>query len=688
MNEFLVQPANPADLMDTPLGVILAEAMERWQILTGLRADQSTFRFGDLNVRSMNEVMQQMLELEPQGTTTLMLLEIFLRDFLEGKSFTAAAIMKDYAAITDFLRRAEELFSIVQSDRAAAEMGQFRARTIAGLEHYRADRPDVIAMVNDNTILPFLRRDALKSLHGLTPHQFLGGADGEGQARVIEHVYISWDINDLLKGLRDMPVNGIAVVLLRDPANPDRSYFTFAMRNGANVILFTDRTKPVYPGQEDVLAGRGGRGIARAFANRSWANHFPYQLIPTSVDDEGDLHFDRETAPVLAGQTLAPLMRIADLPPHQAIWLTMMLSLINDRFWKQGWRAPELSYTAAMIREKSLLTVDSTGALLPAASGYRAVELDEVTLDEVSAGAMAKQTGRPPINAWLEERYRDKVPHEILNLWRSTPGEALLLPADTDELPHFDQRKQAELMKSARHLPAGVLAVQEGKGSSSWDRIPGHPLQTYSPTEFGTEEELRDDRIFIARSNMAAFIQREANREFKARKDEIAAWYYAALTRNKEGLIDLLARHLAGLPAFEARKNTIRTLHFHPVKSQEWQYYHNFGNVLGEAKYGTYERCCLLTDASSTAFRASFAPRDAGDLARMTGLKVEDLPDVLRNWCWEKAYHGNHLLNRIDPMESKVNDPWMKLPLGANFYLSKRGKAMIDKRATELAEGN
>ena len=245
---------SPLDLASLETAEIVKIALGKWEDLTGIRTDETSFRMRDLDVRDMNKIMVEALKLDPQGTTTYLLLECFLRRYLEEKTFTAASIMKDYAATTAYLKQAEELFSIVQSDRAVELASHFRNRVLAGVRHYKADRPDVIETIESPDDLSFLRRDALYSMENLTAYQFLAGKAEVGHAKVIEHVYMAWNINDLLTSVRDMRMSGIAVVLLRDPAHPDRSYFCFAMRNGENVILFTDKSRP---GAEAVVPPAG-----------------------------------------------------------------------------------------------------------------------------------------------------------------------------------------------------------------------------------------------------------------------------------------------------------------------------------------------------------------------------------------------------------------------------------------------
>lgn len=674
-------PKNPFHLLDKPMPEIVAFALNKWSELTGINASDISFRIGDLGIREMNRMMQKVLELEPEGTTAFMMLEVFLREYLESKTFTASSIMKDYARTTEFLRKAEELFSIVQSDRALEETGFFRQKILIGTASYDADSDDVTKMVNDMDVLPFLRRDALDAVTRLKPFQFLAGEADSKPPQVIRHVYQAWDINELLIALRDMPFSGIAVILIRNPAHADRSYFAFAMRNGGRVIIFADKTRPVYPGQEDALAERGARSAGRRFMERAYRNHFPYQVIKQTFDEKGDVHFEKESSPVLYGKTLVALMPIGTLPPHQVIWITMMLSLIAEKFWTKSWQADSLSYTGAMIQQKSLLVTDRAGNHLPVAAGYRPVGLNDVSVDELDRGNLNSQVQRKEsgINTWLEERYGRSVPPEVINTWFSSSDETLMLPKEIKESRPTWPRSGNEI-SIIRKLSGGIIAAPEQTRLSTWEKAPGYTLQTFSSTDFGTEEELKADRLWIARHNQAKWIQKKADEEFFERKNLIARWYYDGLLANIDGLIAIIASHLAGINRFHAPPGGYRRLVFGEKKSSEFPRDYYYHNTLGVAigRKPTYP--CILTGSASTHYRAFFNPQTADDIALMVGKEIADLPDVLRHWRYEKQYAGNHLLDRLDPVEALVHDPWAKLPLQANLYLSKRGIKIVESR--------
>ena len=669
---------------DRPILDILGDAVSQWEDLTGVSIDEGGFSFGGLGVGSMNRMLKEALKLDPEGTTAYLLLEVFLRVFLEQKSFTAARIMKDYDATTAFLRDAEKLFSIVQGERALELGAGFRARVVEGLKRYGADRPEVLEMVEDPDILPFLRRDALRSLEKLSAYQFLSGEDDAAHPQAIHHVHMAWSINDMLLATRDMPVSGVAVVLMRDARHPNRSYFAFVMRNGGNVIVFTDRSKPAYPGQEDVLSGRGGRGDARRYAERENANHFPYQIIPTSYDDEGELVFDKETAPVASGMRLVPLMEIKDLPPSQAIWVTMMLSLVADKFWTKAWRAPELSYTGEMIRRRELLVENDAGETLPVASGYRPIELDDVRLEDLTGETMAEQTQYAPegINQWLEDRYAERVPSEVLNVWAPQQNDMILLP-----YLGMDRGQEEALKRNAVALPGGVFTMKRDvfEKLPFWNQPKSYQLSTFSPADFGTEKELRQDRLFIARKNHAAYIQKCADEEFNDRKAEVESWYLKALKANIKNILGLVASgadEAVKLPSGYRRA----LMGFGEINDKDiFDHFSGWGwgsdNAFGEFRnHGGHRWLCYLTEARAT-YRAAFSPRNLEDIMLLTGLPKTKIPDVLHEWGGKSRASGNHLLNRMDPMDTDVINPWnrRKISLQTNIYLSKRGyKRVLD----------
>lgn len=262
---------------------------------------------------------------------------------------------------------------------------------------------------------------------------------------------------------------------------------------------------------------------------------------------------------------------------------------------------------------------------------------------------------------------------DAINLWAPARGEALLLPA------------------------AGKgTAIEVGNAQEHYWHNAARPYELcgMSPTEFGSEEELRQDQVWLARFNMAKQIQKAADEEFIARKNEIFAWFEDMVRGNLPALLDAIAAgEMMGLrlngmfgDSHEKYGAFGNILTFGAMDDKEtWSLYdYSDGVCLGnwDKAMGRHHRRCVLTGAAAT-YRARFHPLMADSLAKLAGCGVDELPEVLRHWRVEKQYVGNNILDRLDPMESEVNDPWMKLRLNVNVYLSKRGyaKALRDAQA-------
>lgn len=637
-------------------------ALDLWVEVTGKAMDTTRFSFGDWDLYGMHNELTETLKLDPSGVTTYLLLECFLREYLEKRTFTVASIMKDFERLTAYLAQAERLFSMVQSDAVTERMAVFRSRVIEGVKRYGADREDVIALINSQNVLPFLRRDALRSLETLNAFQFLSGEPDHARPQVIHAVYQAWDINDLLIAVRDLPVSGVALVLLRDPARTDRSYFTFAMRNGQNVIIFTDKMQYSNPLQADMT-----RRPDRDFQRREWQNHFPYQLLKFHIDEDDNLIFDKEKGLVIPNQKLVPVAQIADLPPAQVVWVSMMLSLIADRFWHKGWRAPVLSYTAGMIKVRDKLVVDASGERLPIGVGYQPITMDLLEVDEVTRDAMVDQTGEATsVNSWIEDRYRSTVTKEVINQWVPETGKALKLSGPRES--------------------TSVKVVREDEVHSIFRSDKVYELRGLNPTEFGTEEALRKDQLWLARYNMAQQLQKAADEEYEARKNEVIAWFKERVATNLPALLQAIGAGRLDSEGVDSygfsrlhKRKMVQILRFEELSEMNYTFP---TVVLGafDRSAGAHPQRCVLTSAAAT-YRARFTPESAHGLALLAGRGVEELPDVLQHWTYEKPYTGNSILDRIDPVEAYIHNPWMKTNFVVMVFLSKRGYARVLKEA-------
>jgi hypothetical protein len=93
-------------------------------------------------------------------------------------------------------------------------------------------------------------------------------------------------------------------------------------------------------------------------------------------------------------------------------------------------------------------------------------------------------------------------------------------------------------------------------------------------------------------------------------------------------------------------------------------------------------------NGTEASYEVLFTPVVSEDLAFMAGCTVEELPDVLQKWDLKDGYHGNRILNRIDPIHWRLKNPWLDLDLRARFALSKRAMTAIEKANAPIPFAN
>jgi hypothetical protein len=61
------------------------------------------------------------------------------------------------------------------------------------------------------------------------------------------------------------------------------------------------------------------------------------------------------------------------------------------------------------------------------------------------------------------------------------------------------------------------------------------------------------------------------------------------------------------------------------------------------------------------------------------GIPEKKLPWPLQHWTTREPYTGNSILSRIDPQDSRLDNPWRHLELRLTIALSKRAYNRIRK---------
>lgn len=666
----------------------LLQALNLWKEVTGVDPSATSMRLSDWHLRETFEELQEAIDLDPTEVTANLLLAFFVNTYLADREVSLLDLLNERDMIEARLVKPRELLAILNRPEVVDSRDGFIAALRVALSRYdAAQREDVNKLLGKTDHIAILRRDALRSIARLRVDQFLDGNPEPIDARPVYNrvVHQWWNINSMLAAATRMP-SGVSLNLIRHP-DAFQSYFCFTIRNGGNLFVLTDVPEYSHP-----LQGFMTRRPDRALSKRAVKNWFPYDLLGLEYDEESKRHYIKESQQngLVAYQNAAlPLKPVAELPAAELVWVSMMFELIVEKFWRRGFKAPALSYTAEMLGSEAVLIEFAKTANLPVPA-YQPVSLPALTKHDVSADAsteeeIGKKYHEP--NRWMEERYGERVPDGLLNLL-GAPEQVFVLEHKTGEAASVDPNFYSLTDWQKSDLLAGRKQ-----------------LEKLDATSFGSREQIAADRKFIARANFATRINVLAKEEFESSKDEIFAWYRERVEANAsvllrwcgnteiwvddgvhpcfshhEGCVSAVRSVEVNPSGFHSPTHLTRRFFMRHHLATDERLYHT-GLTIGQRGEDGRPLCYL--NGTKASYWALFYPGNPEELALLAGCSISDLPDVLQHWNQLRSYTGNSILSRVDPMLWRVKNPWLKLNLSVRIAFSKRGMARIDKQPAE-----
>jgi len=611
--------------------------VERWSVhdkRAYSSAPASTGYYLQEQIKKLNESRT----LDPTGLTTFMMLRGLVESYLREVQISAYSLIFDSKLIDAQLHPMKELQAILGTPWVIRLIEDFQKRLREAAVQYGV-RPGLPTealekVLADKVALAHLRRDALFSIHhALEAHQFTQGPGGGTPAKFTPQVFEFWNINSLLLAMRAQKVSGISLCLIRDPEEALRSYFVFAIRNGSTLTILTDHTDGPHPAHK-----RMTRRPDRQLSQRAARNWFPYQLLDLR-EQEGELGNGRvfantRTSLVPVNVEAVPLKDIRDLEAEEFVWTILMFDLIREKFWDQNVRLPELSYTGEMVVEPQAL-VGSTGSLVKEKL-YQSLELAPLKREDLTAEGTENQWECKPtgFNRWMVDRYGAGVSEEVFNL----VGEQSKL-----------------LLKGTLGLKAGFEALD--------------------PTMFGTKEKIQRDRTWAARVNQMRVIQQLAEEEFEREGANISEWYLTHLKLNQEFLLDASARGELILPKWHPTRLHEGTESYVLDENVALNQQDTWGFYFPKFRLGVFDKgkaYCAEREAVKATVFTSIRPTCPEAIAVLVGMKPKDLPWALQHWYSQKPYVGNSILERLDPEDWVLKNPWMGMCFDVGIAHSKQ----------------
>lgn len=637
----------------------LNDALKSWIKVTGEDPNKSRWNFSSWRVKESYDELTAAQKLDPTGLTTAMLLRAFIEEWALDATYSANDLINSPTAVMEEVGRMREVIKILERDEIKIPTEEFLENLKVAVKHYNIDDPDTDKLLEDQFEIAYIRRDAMLAINKLSSYQFLRGKSSKDSISYSNNIYQFWNVNSLIKSITQLPISAVVLALIRDE-EAYHSYFAFALRNGGNVSVLTDKTEWAHPEQKNMI-----RRLDKEFSRRAFMYHFPYSLLDIYIGEDERVHIPKQKCLVKYNSKHIVLGKMNQVPASSMIWLTMMLTLINDRYWVQNDNAKLLSYTGEMAAYPKVLQAASKN--LPVLR-YTTLALPKIGVEDLETSKLEKtqKWERKPtkFNEWMLERYGDKVPAEALNLIGNK--DMLLLP-------------------SGKVKKGGKKFVKSFFDSYKEDSLDyAKEFKGLDPTEFGTRKKLIKDAQWCARHNQATIVSALAEEEYKRDKEKVKKWFREKVQKNKESLMlematgKFIATTQVEKGSFdftkEEERNILRLQWF--PSGYPW-IYSSYTDLIGELTRDSYR--CALTGLRASVF-CMLRPKVPAAIAKIAGCREEDLPFGLRKYYVNEPYKGNCILSRLDPMDWVGQNPWKKLNIVVLACFTKRAFNSLRKK--------
>ncbi len=665
-------------MQDDDLNAVLNEALPRWAALTGTKLGTNSFsftigsnsEFQDFDLQKYVEDLNTARTLDTSGTTAILLLRGLFEAYVAEKSFKVHTLLYAPAKVEATLETLRSFHALITRPCCEEAATHFKETLRNVAAHYGYDLGKLKKHLADERALGELRLAASRSLERLVTHQFTQGARDPKPLQYNREIFEFSSINSFVHALRHQMVSGITLALIR-ASDVYKSYFVLGLRNGETTTVLTDFEEGAHPEYHNVT-----RRPDRRLDERARLHWFPYRLL------EGDAikhrHKRDKTALVPLDAKAVPIEEIENLEPSEFIWLTLLFDLLAAKFDRDDYKTPELSYTGEMVVAPHAL-VDATNAIVLAGQ-YKPLVLPPLTA-RTATPELAGNEKPLGHNAWLEDRYRDRVPEVLLDV---VGGRAALSAG-----------KEAAKLLPGKIKEHDLPAVRKQPGVIGWGpdrRLAQLVPQALDPTYFGTAKDVERTRAWYARVNLIKGVQRLATAEFAAKHAMITSWYQKRIERNMPFIWKAVACGELVAPTTVWKSDED---HGFPAEDElRWK----TGNILRQKTAPLYnpfhprdgvqfggwdedrrQNTCAIDPPTRANVFTNIQPDNPRALALLMGIPEKKLPWPLQHWTTHEPYTGNSILDRIDPQDSRLDNPWRHLDLSISIALSKRAYNRLRK---------
>lgn len=671
--------------MSSDLNQILNAAIPRWAELTDTQLGEEaayTFTIGSdsefqgYDLRKYIEDLNESRSLDMSGTTAILLLRGLFEAYVEEKSFKVHALLYNPKEVEASVGKLRDFHALISQPTCEEAATAFKETLRAAAVHYGYDLGKIAKHLADERALGQLRLSARRSLDKLVTHQFSQGPRDSRTLQYNREIFEFTSINSFLHALRRQMVSGITLALIRASnkgGDVYKSYFVLGLRNGETITVLTDFEEGDHPEYHNMT-----RRPDRRLDERARQHWFPYRLL--DLDPIKHKQLKDKTALVRLEAKATPIEEITNLEPPEFVWLILLFNLVAERFDRDDYKTPDLSYTGEMVvTPHALVPADSAIVL---AGHYKPLVLPKLTVADATPD-LADNHKPVGHNAWLEDRYRDRVPEILLDV----VGDRKAIEVGKQVGKLLPGKVKAEKLPAMRRQP-GVITW----GGQDYRVAPLEP-QALDPTYFGTQKDIERNRAWYARANLIKAVQRFASAEFVAKHQMILSWYRKRIERNMAFIWKAVAHGelTAPITTWDSDANhdfpsedKLRWKEANIVQQKQAPKYNPFYSSRETVQFGGWNHdlninvCAIEPPTRATVFTI-ISPDNPRALALLMGIPERKLPWPLQHWSTHEPYTGNCILDRIDPQDSRLDDPWRHLELRITITLSKRAYNRVRK---------
>lgn len=628
----------------------LPQMLDLWVDITGVNPSEKKTKYkmyldgrlSDYDIEKMNDRIKESLTFDETGLFAQAYLSVYLKKFLDNKTVSLFELLNN-PELSDYVNVIKTLNDALKESDAEAVIMQEAKKA---MEFYKLPCSlDALAVME-------VRSSAIKCMNEkLRLIQFSGGNQKADSFKLSKDIYMFDSLDDLVVCCAKGGLDGVTLGYIRDKENASYSFFAFIIKNGDNLYLLTDMPKFAHPNQRNM-----SRCPGRNMYNRIEANYFPYDTV-ANIDTSDLWNTGRYGVSEKAGDLsvnvhpelpYCVIGTIESLSEEEAFWFVVMADLIKKKFYREELPQLEISYTKSMIRTPLL---EETQNALVVQKNLPSMSLDEVDIsDTYNLDYERNYKEDSDELSYLIERYDQKIDKSVLNVFCNTKKAALIEDKYATK-DHWGKKTGCEFM---------AMDVQNTAG---------------------TKEDIEYRQKWIARYNYAKALNLAIKDDYKEKYEML---YGEIKEHVKNRIRDLVCMHLRGeLVGAETKREGFGTYYTEDtVKISKvtdfdrwYEEYSSFRFGFGTARIKGDCSCAFTGKKPGVAITIN--PRNAKELALLCGIRVDELPVCLQHF--DKAqdkYHGNCILDNIDPFLWVIKDEFNTMDFEVTILLSK--KAYLD----------